>query len=91
MAAIGVPALPASKPLLNRAARRLRNLTRRAAGVVLTPHKAALRRLADIPLTVAGLGCLDAAVWQWHGTAGLALLCPVLMYLEHLIADDGGV
>ena len=58
-----------------------------AIGAV-APHKASLARLADIPLTVAGVGCIDFAAfhlghgWGWLVT-GLSLVL-----LEHVISDD---
>ena len=74
---------------------RLRGVLATALSVVtavavkaVTPHKAAIRRLADIPLTVAGIGCIDFAAfhiahgWGWL-VAGISLVL-----LEHLIADD---
>lgn len=54
----------------------------------VAPHQASLTNLANIPLTVAGFGCVDFAAfhlahgWGWLVT-GLSL-----MLLEHLIADD---
>jgi hypothetical protein len=59
-----------------------------AAGRVLTPHRASLRRLADIPLTVAGLGCIDAAAFTGNEIAGLVVTGFSLILTEHLIADD---
>jgi hypothetical protein len=54
----------------------------------LSPARPVLANLAGIPLTVAGLGCLDAAAFWWSTAAGLAVACPVLIWLEHLIADE---
>lgn len=56
---------------------------------VVTPHKASLRNLASMPLTVLGFASIDFAAfhlahgWGWLVT-GLSLIL-----LEHLIADDG--
>lgn len=66
-----------------------------ALGVVLTvakgaftPHRAALGNLASMPLTVAGVGCIDFAAW--HISHGIGWLCLglSLIVLEHLIADE---
>lgn len=54
----------------------------------ITPHKASLARLADMPLTAIGAVCIDFAGfhlghgWGWLIT-GLSLLI-----VEHMIADD---
>ncbi len=54
---------------------------------LLTQHKASIKRLTEIPLTVAGAGCTDFAAfhvghgWGWLVT-GLSLVL-----IEHLIAD----
>lgn len=61
---------------------------RGAVAKVLAPHKAALRNLADIPLTCAGVAGIDFAAfhishgWGWLAT-GLSLLV-----VEHMIADE---
>lgn len=65
---------------------------RRGTSVTLTaataPHKAALRRLLEMPLTVVATGFVDTAAWaapHWVGwlVTGLSLLA-----IEHLISDD---
>lgn len=55
---------------------------------LLRPTKPVLVNAASIPLTVAGWGCIAAAVFTWNVTAGLAVLGGVLMVLEHQIADE---
>lgn len=61
---------------------------RSVAVVVLNPPKAAVSKLADIPLTVAGLACVDFAAfhlahgWGWLVT-GLSLLL-----LEFMASDE---
>lgn len=62
----------------------LRNSTVR----VFSPHRASLVKLADIPLTVAGAGCVAAGVFLASTIAGLVILGGVLILLEYLIADD---
>lgn len=59
-----------------------------AAGKVLSPHKASLLRLTDIPLTVAGAGCIDAAAFAGNLIAGLVVTGITLILIEHAIADD---
>ena len=53
-----------------------------------TPHKAAIRRLADIPLTVAGIGCVDFAAFHYVHMTGWLVTGLSFVLLEHLIADD---
>lgn len=53
-----------------------------------TPHKASLARLAEIPLTVLGLGCIDTGVFQASTVAGWIVTGLSLILLEHLIADE---
>jgi hypothetical protein len=66
-----------------------RSAAARAGALAVTPHKAALRRLAEMPLTAAAVPCVDFAAfhiahgWGWLVT-GLSLVV-----LEHLIADEG--
>lgn len=68
--------------------RAVKGATASAATRVVSPHRAALKNLASIPLTVAGTGCVDFAAfhlahgWGWLVT-GLSLVA-----LEHLIADE---
>ena len=54
----------------------------------VTPHRAALARLADIPLTVAGIGCIDFAAFHIAHGWGWLVTGASLILLEHLIADD---
>lgn len=56
---------------------------------VIAPHKASLRRLADIPLTVAGVACIDVGVFSANTIAGWIVTGLSLITLEHLIADEG--
>ena len=55
---------------------------------LLAPHKAALRNLAGIPLTVAAAGCVDAAGFVHSVFAGLIVTAASLVYIEHVIADE---
>ena len=49
---------------------------------------APMRRLAEIPLTVAGIGCIDAAAFEGGLIAGLVVTGLSLVGLEYLIADS---
>lgn len=60
------------------------------AGKALTPHRASLTRLAQIPLTVAGVGCVDYSAFHWASGWGWLVTGLSLVLLEHLIADDAG-
>jgi hypothetical protein len=68
-------------------ARRLRSAVTTLASKAVTPHKASLRRLADMPLTVAAVPCADFAAFHLaHGWGWLATAVS-LVVVEHLIAD----
>lgn len=68
--------------LRDRAAARLRAVSKR----LTVP--AALRRLAEMPMTIAGIGCIDAAAFVGNTIAGLVVTGLSLMALEYSIADD---
>lgn len=70
--------------LRDRAAARLRAVAKR----LTVP--AALRRLAEMPMTVAGIGCIDAAPFlsNVHVIVGLVVTGLSLIGLEYVIADD---
>lgn len=53
----------------------------------IAPHKASLRNLANVPLTVAGFGCVDTGVFQWSTPLGWIVTGLSLLVLEHIIAD----
>lgn len=57
---------------------------------VLEPHKASLRNLGQIPLTVCGTGFIDFAAFHLGHGWGWLVTGISLIVLEHLIADDGG-
>lgn len=64
---------------------------RRAAAAVraaAAPVRAPLVNMAQIPLTVAGLGCVDAAAFVGNEIAGLVVTGLSLIGLEFLIADE---
>lgn len=60
------------------------------AGKVVAPHKVSLANLAQIPLTVAGLSCIDVAFFQLGSFAGWLATGISLLALESMIADEGG-
>lgn len=57
------------------------------AGALVSPHKAAVARLVEIPLTVVGVGCVDTAAWTVAAGLGWLVTGVSLFLLEHLIAD----
>lgn len=59
-----------------------------AGTVALTPHKASLKRLAEMPLTVVASGLFDWAGFHINGGIGLLITGVSLVILEHLISDD---
>ena len=50
--------------------------------------KPVLANLASIPLTVAGIGCVDTGVFLANTVAGWIVTGLSLVVLEHLIADE---
>lgn len=77
-------------PRRPRAARRLagvRGLVDRLGGA-LAPHRAALARLRDMPLTVAGAVCVDFAAFHYVHAIGWLVTGVSLMLIERIIADE---
>ncbi len=66
----------------------VRTVSATAARRLLTPHKAALRNLAGIPLTVLGAGSIDFAGFHIAHGWGWLVTGVSLVVLEHLIADE---
>lgn len=64
--------------------RRLRQISEK----LMTPAKPVLANLASIPLTVAGLGCIDCGVFFASTIAGFIITGISLIVLEHLAADE---
>lgn len=84
-------ALAPSVPGINRARRSLVAALGVVSAVALkavAPHRASLARLADIPLTIAGTGCVDFAAFHVAHGWGWLITGLSLVLLEHLIADD---
>lgn len=71
--------------------RRLGVAARRSLARLFAPAAAPLAKVAEIPLTVAGLGCIDAAAFVGTPIAGLVVTGLSLIGLEYLIADDDEV
>jgi hypothetical protein len=68
--------------------RRLNVDLRRSLARLAAPAAAPLTRLAQMPLTLAGIGCIDAAAFVGDTIAGLVVTGLSLIGLEYLIADD---
>lgn len=64
--------------------RRLRELASRVTGY------APARRLAEMPLTLAGTASLSVAAFIGNAIAGFAVMGVSLIVLEFLIADEDG-
>ena len=81
------PRAPRLRPVLKRLRARSVSVLLASVAVVFAPHKASLKRLTEIPLTVCGVAAIDFAGfhiahgWGWLIT-GLSLIV-----VEHLIAD----
>ncbi len=56
---------------------------------VVSPHRVSLANLASIPLTVAGIGCVDYAAFHLGSGWGWLVTGLSLILLEHMIADEG--
>lgn len=67
---------------------RLFGVLKSSALKVFSPHKASVAKLAEIPLTVAGVGCIAAGVFLASAIAGFIVLGGALILLEYLIADE---
>lgn len=83
--AAGVPRSP------SRALKRLRELAGNVAAAAFTPHKASLRRLADMPLAVIGTGLIDWSAFHVGQGLGLLVTGASLWVVEHLISDPEDV
>lgn len=59
-----------------------------SAGMRWLRARPALRNLAQVPLTIAGLGCVDAGVILASTVAGLIVTGASLLLLEHIVADE---
>ncbi len=64
------------------------NLTGSVLSAFVRPHRASLKRLTDMPLTVAGWCFLSTAAFELNTIVGLAASGVCLMLLERQISDD---
>lgn len=76
----------------SRRSRRLAVLTSVVFAAVLqrvtAPRSASLTNLRKMPLTVAGLGCVDVGVFTASTVAGWIVTGLTLILLEYMIADE---
>lgn len=86
MSAIGITTAAAGGQATRR--RRFGAAARRALARATAPATPLLAKLAEIPLTVAGIGCIDAAAFVGDTIAGLVVTGLSLIGLEYLLADD---
>lgn len=84
MSAVSIPTRAGQPRMWDRAAARMRAVAAR----ISTPVLPVLHNLASIPLTVAGIGCVDAAAFVGNTIAGLVVTGLSLIALEYLIADE---
>lgn len=87
MAAITAPAAPRPARAPLRVLRGLRDFPGKAAAAVLTPHKASVKRLAEMPLSVIGTGGIDFSAFHVNHGVGWLVLGVSLWVVEHLISD----
>lgn len=87
MAAITAPAAPRPARAPLRVLRSFRGLTANVARAALTPHKASVKRLANMPLSVLGTGGIDFASFHVNHGVGWLVLGVSLWVIEHMIAD----
>ena len=75
------------RPAVSAAARAALSALSSALSVLMSPHKASLARLWQMPLTAAAAGMLDYAGFQLPGAWGFVTAAISLVVLEHLISD----
>lgn len=71
-------------------ARQARARVLRLGHAIVQPHRAALGRLAEMPLTVIGTGCIDFAAFHYVHMVGWLVTGISLFYIERVIADPPG-
>lgn len=91
MTAITSPSATAAPRALGRFLRNLREMAGNVASAVVTPHKASVRRLAEMPLSVIGTGGIDFSAFQVNHGVGFLVLGVSLWVVEHLISDPDDV
>lgn len=78
---------PRMLPWLGKAIGQLLHGAGATAAALMKPHRASLARLADIPLTAAGVALSDVGVFRAAAVAGFIVTGLSLVLVEHLIAD----
>ncbi len=73
---------------LTRWARTVTGSVGAVVSAVVTPHRASLTRLRDMPLSLAGTGLVDWAAFHLNTGVGLLATGLSLWLVEHLISDD---
>lgn len=72
---------------LSRFARQAGTWARRFSHAAVQPHKAAIGRLAEMPLTVLGVGFIDFAGFHYIHMVGWLVTGISLLWIERVIAD----
>ncbi|HYS41937.1 MAG TPA: hypothetical protein VEO01_40485 [Pseudonocardiaceae bacterium] len=86
---VWAPRTPGAPPgRLARWTRALANTTKTIAAAAVTPHRAALSRVRDMPLSLTGTALIDWA--SFHVNTGVGLLATglSLWLVEHLLSDN---
>jgi hypothetical protein len=65
-----------------------KNTAARTARRIVTPHKAALKNLAQIPLTIVGTGCVDYAAFHLASGWGWLVTGISCVFIEQIIAEE---
>lgn len=82
------PRQPGAAPgRLTRWTRALHGAAKTVAVTAVTPHRAALSRVRDMPLSLAGTGLADWAAFHLGSGIGLLVTGLSLWLVEHLISD----
>lgn len=82
------PRTPGAPPgRLTRWARATFAAAKTVAITAVTPHRAALGRIRDMPLSLAGTGLVDTAAFHLGTGVGLLVTGLSLWLVEHLISD----
>lgn len=82
------PRVPGAPPgRLARWTRAALDTAKTVAVTAVTPHRAALGRIRDMPLSLAGTGLVDWASFHLGSGVGLLVTGLSLWLVEHLISD----
>ena len=80
------PGAPAGR--LTRWTRTVAGAARAIAVAAVTPHRAALSHIRDMPLSLAGTGLVDWAAFHLGTGPGLLVTGLSLWLVEHLLSDN---